>query len=296
MKTYDETSITSSESLTDLKREVTRYRDTESHSAKYIADLEARLARTDESVLGLQQTIERLEAECERRREEVGVLKARLEALKADGDGWRTDLEERERKVKELEEKMGEWERRKSEAGEARARLGTVVGEVAEARKSLQLDLRAGANGATTPPEDIETPLASVAVVPDAADKHPDGPPAADVDSQLQSQLVALQQTHTATLADLSAVSAKYRDALREISDLAAQIQEAKLAGAATEAAPESPTQETPIERLPEAPPFRRRMTNGRSRESSNGEPQYNSAGRRLFFRQAASAESLHGR
>ncbi|KAJ6531244.1 hypothetical protein B0H19DRAFT_966715 [Mycena capillaripes] len=285
MKTYDETSITSSESLTDLKREVTRYRDVESHSAKYIADLEARLARTDESVLGLQQTVERLEGECERRRGEVATLQARLEAIRADGDGWRTDLEERERKVRELEEKMGEWERKKSEAGEARARLGAVVGEVSAARKSLQLDLRAGhVNGAATPPSDIETPLAS------AAD--------AEADAPLQSQLVALQQTHTATLADLSAVTAKYRDALREISDLAAQIQEAKLAGAEQPAAAsESPTQETPVERLPEAPGFRRRMTGGgRSRESSSGEPQYNSAGRRLFFRQAASAESLHGR
>ncbi|KAJ7149338.1 kinesin [Mycena filopes] len=291
MKTYDESSITSSESMTDLKREVTRYRDTESHSAKYIADLEARLARTDESVLGLQQTVEKLEAECDRRREEVGLLQGRLEALRTDGDNWRSDLEERERKVRELEVKLQEWERKKQEAGDARVRLGTVVGEVAEARKSLQLDMHA--NGASTPDE-TETPLASAALVPDAADKHPDSPPP----GELQNQLVALQQTHTATLADLSSVSAKYRDALREISDLAAQIQEAKLSGAAEPPRAESPTAETPVEKLVESPlPFRRRITGGaRSRESSSGEPQYNSAGRRLFFRQAASAESLHGR
>ncbi|KAJ7461530.1 kinesin [Mycena latifolia] len=290
MKTYDESSITSSESMTDLKREVTRYRDVESHSAKYIADLEARLARTDESVLGLQQTVEKLEAECERRRNEVQLLQSRLDALRADGDNWRSDLEERERKVRELEEKMEEWELKKKEAGDARARLGNVVGEVASARKSLQLDLGGQAtNGAATPPSDIETPLASVGVVPDEADKHPS-------DSPLQNQLVALQQTHTATLADLSSVTAKYRDALREISDLAAQIQEAKLSGHAAETNTiESPTLETPVEKPIEVPPFRRRMTGGaRSRESS--EPQYNSAGRRLFFRQAASAESLHGR
>ncbi|KAJ7085691.1 kinesin [Mycena belliarum] len=285
MKTYDESSITSSESMSDLKREVTRYRDVESHSAKYIADLEARLARTDESVLGLQQTVEQLEAECERRRDEVQLLQSRLEALRADGDNWRSDLEERERKVRELEEKMEEWELKKQQAGDARTRLGNVVGEVASARRSLQLDL---SNGAATPPSDIETPLASVGLVPDEADTHPS-------DSPLQSQLVALQQTHTATLSDLSSVTAKYRDALREISDLAAQIQEAKLSGLAAEPRSESPTVETPIERPVELPPFRRRMTGGaRSRESS--EPQYNSAGRRLFFRQAASAESLHGR
>ncbi|KAF8205718.1 hypothetical protein K438DRAFT_1964128 [Mycena galopus ATCC 62051] len=297
MKTYDETSITSSESMTDLKREVTRYRETESHSTKYIADLEARLARTDESVLSLQQTVEQLEAECERRREEVTLLQGRLEALRSDGDSWRSDLEYRERKVRELEERMEEWERKKKEAGEARTRLGAVVGEVAEARKSLQLDIVANgsANGSGS---DIETPLASVAVVPDAADRHPDHD-----DSAAQQQLMALQQTHTATLADLSSVTSKYRDALREISDLAAQIQEAKLAGhtpgESSNVRSESPTmQDTPVEKpFIEMPPFRRRMTGGgRSRESSSGEPQYNSAGRRLFFRQAASAESLHGR
>ncbi|KAJ6490639.1 hypothetical protein C8R47DRAFT_454318 [Mycena vitilis] len=300
MKTYDESSITSSESLTDLKREVGRFRDAESHSAKYIADLEARLARTDESVLTLQQTVEQLEGECERRRGEVTQLQARLETLQTDGDGWRSDLEERERRLKELEEEMKEWERKKTEASETRTRLGSVVGEVAEARKSLQLDLGKqrvnGAGSGSATPSDVETPLASVAVVPDAADRHPD----ADVpDDKAQSQLLALQQTHTATLADLSSVTAKYRDALREISDLAAQIQEAKLAGAEPHGSTtrsDSPTQETPVERPVDAPPFRRRMTGGRSRESSGGEPQYNSAGRRLFFRQAASAESLHGR
>ncbi|KAJ7633003.1 kinesin [Roridomyces roridus] len=294
MKTYDETSITSSESMTDLKREVTRYRDSENHSAKYIADLEARLARTDESVLGLQQTVEVLEAECERRREEVALLQSRLEALRADGDNWRSDLEERERKVRDLEEKMEEWERKKREAGDARARLGNVVDEVQSARKSLQLNLA----GAVTPPSEGETPLATVGPVPDEADKPPfaveAGADASEEDSPVQQQLLALQQTHTATLADLSSVTAKYRDALREISDLAAQIQEAKLGGNTAEPQSDSPTMETPIDKPAEIPPFRRRMT--RSRESSSGEPQYNSTGRRLFFRQAASTESLHGR
>jgi kinesin family protein 4/21/27 len=98
---------------------------------------------------------------------------------------------------------------------------------------------------------------------------------------------VALQQTHAATLADLSSVTAKYRDALQEISDLAAQIQEAKLA---TISVPPSPMTDVAIEQ----PPIRRRMTGTRTLELS--EPQFNSAGKRLFFRQAASTESLHTR
>ncbi|CAK5265252.1 unnamed protein product [Mycena citricolor] len=309
MKSYDETSITSSESMTDLKREVIRYRDSEAHSAKYIADLEARLARTDESVLALQQTIEKLESECDRRRDEVQQLQSRLEALRNDGDNWRHDLEDREKKVRELEEKMQEWEARKQEAADARVRLGAVVDEVATARKSLELNVVNGhphVNGASTP-DDAETPLAS-AVPGDAEEKQTIPSPAVIAESSkeipensaAERQLLALQQTHTATLADLSSMTDKYRDALREISDLAAQIQEAKLSGSSAEPVPpESPTTvETPVERpLDHSPgPYRRRMTGGRSRESSMGEPQINSAGRRLFFRQAASAESLHAR
>ncbi|KAF7322353.1 Kinesin domain-containing protein [Mycena chlorophos] len=292
MKSYDETSITSSESMTDLRREVSKYRDSETHSAKYIADLEARLARTDESVLALQQTIEKLEGECERRRDEVQHLQTRLETLRTDGDNWRSDLEARERKVRDLEQKMVEWEAKKKEAGETRERLGVVVGEVAEARKNLQID--ATVNGVSPAGSENGTPLASAIEPPSG----PSTPPEAD--PVVQQQLLALQQTHTATLADLASVTSKYRDALREISDLAAQIQEAKLGGQSTDShtsvTADSPTSEMPVERPAEIPPFRRRMTGGRSRESSAGEPQVNSAGRRLFFRHAASTESLHGR
>lgn len=278
MKTYDETSITSSESMTDLKREVSRFKDSESYSAKYIADLEARLARSDESILDLQRTVEKLEQECERRRNEVDLLQSQLQALRTDGESWRSDLEERERKVRDLEEKMEEWERKKQEAGDARVRLGGVVDEVATARRSLQLDL------AQKPPVKGEDPSSQSSV------DSPGGP----LDSSVESQLLALQQTHTATLADLSSVTAKYRDALREISDLAAQIQEAKLSGVS---APEPSNSESPTtesERPIDIPPVRRRIVGGRVREAS--EPQYNSAGRRLFFRQAASTESLHSR
>ncbi|KAF9469234.1 kinesin [Collybia nuda] len=279
IKSYDETSVTSTESMSDLKREVLKYKDAESYSGKYIADLEARLARSDESILGLQQTVEKLEADCDRRREEVLTLQSRLETLRQDGESWRTDLEERERKVKELEGKMLEWEKKKKDASEARVRLGSVVGEVASARRSLEIDLEASPS--PSPVTETGDPLS--ASLPVAEPIH---------DPTLENQLFALQQTHTATLADLSSVTAKYRDALREISDLAAQIQEAKLSNPsiAESSRAESPVMEKPID----IPPYRRRMTGSRVRDASD--PQFNASGRRLFFRQAASAESLHAR
>lgn len=266
MKCCDETSMSSSESLTDLKREVSRYKEAELHSASYIADLESRLARSDESVLTLQQTIERLENDCERRREEVEALTSRLETLSQDGASWRTDLEERERKVKELEQKMEAWERKRKEANEDRIRLGDVVGEVELAKRSLE-----SLNGRSTK---VNFPSTSGASTPAA------------MDLSVENQLVSLRQTHTATLIDLSSISKKYQDALQEIADLAAQIQEAKLSN------PTIP--ETSAVDKVDTPLFRRRMSS-KSREGL-ADPPYDAAGRRLFFRHASSVESLHGR
>ncbi|KAJ3842253.1 kinesin domain-containing protein [Lentinula raphanica] len=290
MRMYDETSITSSESMSDLKREVARYREADNHSAKYIADLEARLTRSDESVLALQQTVEKLEKQSEQRQEEVQILQARLEALRQDGDNWRSDLEQREAKVRELEIKMEEWEKKRQDAGDARLRLGSVADEVAAARRSLQMDL--STPGSSPSKEFSESDAFSTAEpISNGITSSPDSPISPTTDPALQKELIALQQTHNATLADLSSVTTKYRDALREISDLAAQIQEVKLASAAGS---ESVADITDSERAPERPVVRRRMTSGRLRETS--EAQYNTGGRRLFFRQAASTESLHSR
>ncbi|THH16638.1 hypothetical protein EW146_g4034 [Bondarzewia mesenterica] len=254
IKAYDESNTSSSESITDLKRELSRFKESDSHSVKYIADLEMRLARSDESVLALQQTVEKLEAECDRRRDEAEVLQERLDRLKKDGESWRTDLEQREQRVRDLEKKMEGWESKRKEAADARERLGGVADEVSQAQKKLEadiIDFASGSgqgSGASTPKEQ---------------------------DLSLENQLVALQQTHTATLADLSSVTAKYRDALREISDLAAQIQEVKL-NQATPVVSDSPDRS-----MDWGGPHRRRITGGRHRETSDGS---HSASRRLFF------------
>lgn len=276
LKAYDETSISSSESMIDLKREVTRFKDSEALSSKYIADLEARLSRSDDSILVLQQNVEELEKECERRCSEIGTLQTRLDTFRQDGENWRSDLEARELKVKQLEEKMLEWEQKRKDAAESRLRLGEVVEEVVSARRSLEVDL-ADAPSLANASESPETPSISS--------------PPEEMSSTEIAQLLALQQTHTATLADLSSVTTKYRDALREISDLAAQIQEAKLSNLSIA---ESSSDSLDTDKLQDIPSLRKRITSTRMRESV--EVQMNPSSRRLFFRQAASAESLHAR
>jgi Kinesin motor domain len=267
VKTYDEFSTSSSESMSDLKREITRYKDIESHSSQYIVDLEVRLTRSDESIIALQQTLEMLEKECQRRRDEAEILSSRLETLTKDGQGWRDDLLEREQKVKELEQKMEEWEGKRKEASEERLRLGNIVDEVAKARESLQLTVPLNGHDSINGSSRPDSPSSSPG-------------PVTPSDSAIGSQLLSLQQTHTATLADLSSVTSKYRDALREIHELSSQLQEAKLAG--------SPSISERIEKdsVVDTPTFPRR------RLALNG----SETGKRLFFRQAASAESLHSR
>lgn len=268
MRQYDETQVSSSGSITDLRRELAKYKDTESHSSAYIADLEARLAKSDESVLVLRETVEKLERECEKRRDQVTALESRLETLKHDGDGWRTDLEEREAKVRALELKMEEWEAKRQAANEDRERLGELASEVEKAKKQLEGSSPVRTNGATTNGTTTNGANSEVSSIHES-------------DNSVESQLVALQQTHTATLADLSSVTAKYRDALREIADLAAQLQEAKVN------APVPPSE--PAEHSGEISP-RRRMHRSRDQEPSS------TSSRRLFFRNAASSESLHSR
>ena len=270
--------------MTDLKREVTRFKDSEALSSKYIADLEARLSRSDDSILVLQQNVEELEKECERRRNEIETLQTRLESFRQDGENWRSDLEARELKVKQLEEKMLEWEQKRKDAGESRLRLGDVVEEVVSARRSLEVDpanVPSLANASECP--GTPSNLSSLSFPPEANAK--------EMPSTEIAQLLALQETHTATLADLSSVTTKYRDALREISDLAAQIQEAKLSNLSIA---ESSSDSLDTDKLQDIPPLRKRITSTRMRESV--EVQMNPSSRRLFFRQAASAESLHAR
>lgn len=239
-----------------------------------------RLSKSDESILSLQQSVEQLEQECDKRRGEVDALQFKLDALQQDGDGWRADLEKRETRVLELEQKMAQWEQKKKEAEETRIRLENVVEEVATTKKDLE--------SPSSSPTSTDAPTNEL-----TAEITPQGTTSVVIsqpEQDMTPQYLTLQQTHTATLAELSAVSSKYRDALREISDLAAQLDEIKL-GSPTIAEEEPTAELTAVER-PESLQIRRRNMNGRHREDI----QVNAAGRRLFFRQAASAESLHSR
>lgn len=205
----------------------------------------------------MQRSVEELEQECDARREDVRSLQTRLEQLQQDGQEWRNDLEEREKKISKIEATLREREATLQATAETRDRLGAIVNDVSEARKNLEA-------------ASIKSGVSSIQ----------------EEDGSLEAQLVALQHTHTATLTDLSSVTSKYRDALREITDLAAQLQEAKV----NASIPPTPLSESP-ERPAEAISPRRRMTRGSSNDGA-----LNGSARRLQYRQAISSESLHSK
>lgn len=278
MKQHEDTSVTSSESVADLKREILKHKESEGRISEYVADLEARLARSDESVLTLRATVEKLEQEGEVRRQEALVLQERLDTILRDGDAWRDDLEEREQRVRELEQKMEEWEAKRKEADEDRARLGGVMVEVQQARRSLELDMASAANVQKA------ISISEVSVSEEPAKEEESELNA--INATLEAELKVLQETHAATLADLASVTSKYSDALKEIQDLAGQINEIKLGSPSSRSeSPERSFEGVTVKKRPGL----------RAREMSDGQINI-AAGRRHFFRQAASTENLHSR
>ncbi len=85
--------------------------------------------------------IEKLEHDCESRRDEVEALQERLNNVLTDGEAWRSDLEGRESRVRDLEVKMEQWEVKRKAADEERSRLKDINQEVQRERRSLEVDM-----------------------------------------------------------------------------------------------------------------------------------------------------------
>ncbi|QRV88006.1 kinesin motor domain protein [Ceratobasidium sp. AG-Ba] len=288
IKTFTENASSSDTTLLELQKELAKYKETESTSAHYISEMEARLARYDEDIESLRRDMSKLEHELSESRERcktmdalVQTLRAEREAERKDRDEWVKMLEARERKVEALESRMGEVERERVWLAAERERLNGVVGGVEKARRSLEAEGVNGINGSGN-----ETPFMTPATeIPAPGLGFPGD--AAEVEE--------LRKQHAATLDELNTVNARYQDALRDISDLYAQINEAKLqqngsmddkdppaGGLEVDTNGVNPGSTTPTS-------FRRRAGSRTAAESPGGS-------RRLFFRHAASSESLHTR
>ncbi|KAG8907187.1 hypothetical protein FRB99_005159 [Tulasnella sp. 403] len=358
LKAYSESSASSSESLNDLRKELAHYKEAETSTTTYIAELEARLSRSDSDLSSVRGMVERLEEELEKKSAQVGRLEAKLDVVlnseelqqqrlkaEADMEQWKADLEERERKVAELEKQMEEWQKVRLAAGSERKRLGGIV---EDQQRLLEQAFTSSSSSSNASPAITGSPMP---VLPESALEHMDHSglrsalqittgvsgtstpshvplPTSPTDSissstppdVVREQLISLRETHSKTLEDLSTVTSKYRDSLREISDLAGQISEIKIqlsqqpplptpsplaqshSGDLSDADSATTMSRTPRTPLTGSPgpmngAHRRRRTVGRGDTLpplAISSP--TNQAKKLFFRHASSAESLHNR
>ncbi|CAE6447398.1 unnamed protein product [Rhizoctonia solani] len=278
IKNFTESSSSTSGTLVELQRELSRYKETEGTNAHYISELEGRLARQDKDVESLRNDMAKLERELAQSRERcktmdslVETLRAEREAERKDREEWSKILEAREKKVEELETRMAEVEKMRTELQSERERLGNAVGGVERARRSIEFTAPA-TNGSG--------------------------------DALVAEELEQLRKQHADTLQELNTVNSRYQDALHDISDLYAQINEAKFQAIGHQPPPVPPLPSTEPSsadelRSPPTPTFRRRAGSRAALDSPVSRPSRGTESpsqKRLFFRQAASSESLHAR
>ncbi|KAG8704870.1 hypothetical protein FRC08_001999, partial [Ceratobasidium sp. 394] len=309
IKVFTESTTSSDGVLLELQKELARYKENEASSAHYISEMEARLARYDEDIDSLKRDMSRLEDELDESRERcqamdalVKTLRAEREAERKDREEWVKTLEARERKVEDLEARMGEVERERAFLATERERLGGVVGGVEKARRSLEQEGVNGVDGTETP---FMTPATEV---PSGGFRDGMGPNGNQAGQELantpnQGEMEELRRKHAATLEELNAVNARYQDALRDISDLYAQINEAKLQNGVVD--DKDGPEVNGIQRAGSSTPPEV-TTNGETALPLRGPPtprrhgsraaESPASARRLFFRHAASSDSLHAR
>ena len=267
IKGFCTNSLSTSESLSALQKDLAKYKELECTNATHIADLEARLTKSEENVLELRRAVTEAETLSDQRANDARTLEQKLALLTSDEQGWRNELEKREERVKALETQMKEWESIRHDAAQQRDRLNGLASEVEDARRGLDSSSR--------PSSRLEE-MRESSPTPE--------------DPSINAQFQALQETHTATLLDLESVTTKYKEALREITDLASQLEEVKLQGEA------APLTIKIRDEVASAVPGRRKASINRRESSDSGiSPTISPSGRRVFFRQAISTDSLSG-
>lgn len=247
LKDYGEQDESHGTAVSDLRKEITKNREQGEKTEQYIIDLEARLAKSDELNSTLRRQIDVLERDVQRREEAYQELEGRLSLLDTSGDHKQllAEIDEKDRRVLDLERTLDELKSKTVVAEQEQERLEKLAAVEKEAREELQSRVRtlerasimsvasrtrpdsvsssqAPADGADSDPIDESTSLpTSSALTSSSAD--------AVVVAALEHQLAKLQQSHDATLVELEAANVKYRNSLKEIEDLNAQVSDAKI-------------------------------------------------------------------
>ena len=230
---YDQKDEDHGSAVSELRREISTHRERAATTEQYIKDLEARLAETDNGNAGLRKQIDVLERDIERREESYRDLSSRLTLLDTSGDhkALLAELDEKDRRLNELERSLDELKSKHAGVEQEASRLTEVALGEKEAKEELQSRVRT---------------LERQSVLSNGSGVSHSGETAAKSDAiaALEGRLADLQASQDQTLAQLEEVKVNYRNSLREIDELTSQVSDQKLInGHASEvgSAPPSP-------------------------------------------------------
>ncbi|CAB4396064.1 unnamed protein product [Rhizophagus irregularis] len=206
------------ELINELKNEVTRLKSNGSNSEGYIQDLESRLASGEEQLTRFNQTIERLEKRLQQRERDYIELEIKMREANTDEEKKMLlgAIDERDRRIIQLEERVNkliiELERlRRMKVQEFESNNQQVIRQRSESIASLTFE--------------DEKPYSPIPIMEGLSLKdEQDRLLAVD----LEKKLVKLQQTHVKTVEEFDEIKAKYQACLNEISELQAQLNEAR--------------------------------------------------------------------
>ncbi|KAI5477228.1 kinesin family member 4/7/21/27 [Pseudohyphozyma bogoriensis] len=250
LKDYGDQDESYGSAVSDLRKEITKNREQAESTEQYIKELEGRLAQSDEAQSGLKRQIEVLERDVERREEAYRDLESRLSLLDTSGEHkvLLAEIDERDKRLLELERTLDDLKTQHSTAEQEAARLQKIAAVEKEAKEELQSRVR------TLERASMSSKIRPVSYTPPQSPAHAPGegedktPPVdSAVVSGLELRLDELQATHERTLAELDIANAKYRDSLKEIAELSSNVQEAKSIQASDSDVAPSPTSATSI-------------------------------------------------
>lgn len=240
--------------VSSLRKEVAQLRESDGSSAKYLAGLEKQLATSETTSSSLAVKVDLLEKEIARRETMYRNLEARLDSVDTTEENKHLlrELDEKDHKVAVLERQLEDAFRSMEVAGRERATLQAQAVKDESERTSLKTLIQRSRDGPTNGHLASSSSLASRQISTNHLANHSSagepsedgvnqaiddetpksrtpilaqGTPAEISQDQLELQLRDLQMAHTRTLAELDEVSAKYRDALKEIAELSAKLQ-----------------------------------------------------------------------
>jgi chromosome segregation ATPase len=219
------------------------------NAAEYIATMESAMSQSESDIKEFNRKLERLEAELKRKEDSHLELQERIKLVDTTEDNQLLlkELEEKNVKLANLERDLEDSIFSKQTLGEERDLLRRQTDEQTRQLAVLQSRVdqvpKAVADGSSIIVSKAQRPLSVSQVNDTSEDDSPGnvpGSPTTPVAAQhsldsnqagytvLNPEVVELQEKHAQTLAELAAISDRYKEALEKITELTRQVVEAE--------------------------------------------------------------------